>query len=86
MDPLIIVVNNNDGAADWEGVYVNGKLVIEDHSLSIKDFIRAIGINATVMTVRDELLEEWGGRLPTDYGNITQFDINRTWMPSDEKS
>lgn len=37
--PHITIVSNDD---DWEGLYIDGKLFTQDHSLSAEDILRAM--------------------------------------------
>lgn len=47
----------------WEGLYVNGKLVEENHHLTLFDFVKLTGIKCEFIEPDMEWLDE-RGRLP----------------------
>jgi hypothetical protein len=51
------------GAGDWIGLYVDGKLKMEGHSLRLEDVLESIGIKAEAIE-GSEYLEEFGNRCP----------------------
>lgn len=53
-----LVLYNND---DWVGLYSNGKLLDEGHSISLDQFCHYVGIELTRRTADDEWLTERGG-------------------------
>jgi hypothetical protein len=66
-----LVTNHND----WEGLYIDGKLVIEGHSISLLDFARATGIDLEQVAVSTEWLGETVGNLPKSFGKIPSKHI-----------
>ena len=63
----IVIVHDNSG--DWVGIYVDGKLVREDHSIQEEDVLDAIGIpNKSVWVDMED------SRLPENLDEIK--DIN----------
>ena len=62
----IVFVNDNNG--EWEGIYVGGKLLREDHSLDPDDVLSVLGIEyETVWTDVD-------GRLPKNLSDVKRTD------------
>jgi hypothetical protein len=59
----IVFATNDD---DWEGLYINGKLVSEGHKLSFGDFAEAFGISYAKVSV------EIDGSLPQNLNDLTQ--------------
>ncbi len=45
---------------DWEGLYINGKLVMENHRLDWDDILDAIGVEYETIVADDEWLAEHG--------------------------
>ena len=63
----IVVVGSPDG--DWEGVYVDGRLVFEGHSITWWHMLDALKINYTT----DDADEEWlhgRGNLPDKLSDV----------------
>ena len=52
-----ITVTDGD---DWKGLYVDGKLVYEGHSIPIHEFAKAANIDFDFVEADDEWLEEVG--------------------------
>lgn len=50
-------------ADDWQGLYIDGNLVLEGHSLSIKSILDILNIKHHSVEVDDEWMQE-EGRLP----------------------
>jgi hypothetical protein len=48
---------------DWEGLYVDGRLVTEGHRVSVTEALNAVGVSCEVVYADDHWLEEVG-RLP----------------------
>ncbi len=38
----LILVNNNEGSGDWEGLYINGELELEDHSVDLSRALKLL--------------------------------------------
>lgn len=55
----ILHIRSDQG--DWEGLYVNGILVLEGHSLATADVLKAVGLHQQYES-REIPME--GGRLP----------------------
>lgn len=51
---------------DWVGLYVNGELKVEDHSLSPHDVLKALGLRFT----EKEVEELPTGSLPQHYKDL----------------
>lgn len=66
------VVQNYDG--DWQGLYVNGKLVYENHSISPEEVLEAL-ISKTDIDLSYEWEEaetDITGRFPFDENNLAE--------------
>lgn len=64
----VILATNGD---DWEGLYVNGKLVTEDHKIRLQDLAVALKLNfKRVEFNSDWLLHKMGGGLPEDVKDL----------------
>ncbi len=66
--PQITFVNSEDG--DWVGVYLDGKLVQQDHSLDCDDILDILKIEYKSYWVN----MEDGSRLP---GDLAEVNLNR---------
>lgn len=75
----IAVVRNHEG--DWEGLYVEGKLVAEGHSIEIQDVFDAMkkasmleNINVEIIYDNErrwgEYLEIFGNRFPDKFKDL----------------
>lgn len=53
----ITIVTNED---DWEGLYVDGKIVVQDHKLRVEDVLAALGIYAETVTCDHDWLLNFG--------------------------
>jgi hypothetical protein len=62
----IRLVTNYD---DWEGLYVDGKLVEERHTIRLCDLAKAVGLDYEEDEVRYEWLAERGS-LPGRYEDV----------------
>jgi hypothetical protein len=51
-------------ADDWTALYVDGRKVIENHSLSENEIFEALGIVVTEVWIDDEWLEQTGNNFP----------------------
>jgi len=58
-------------ADDWEGLYIDGKLVVEAHHLRLQDIFCRLGVKVTFLPVDQEWLEERGS-LPTNIEDVKQ--------------
>ena len=61
---------------DWEGLYINGKLIYENHSIRAHEIITILekhGMDATCVEVNDYWLME-NGRLPEDATDVLVAD------------
>jgi hypothetical protein len=52
----------NSEAGDWQGLYINGKLWREGHSLSVRDIVEAIMTEGMTYRVSEVVMED--GNLP----------------------
>ena len=57
-------------ADDWEGLYINGKLVLEDHSLLAVDVLDAISLEDCEAYDADEDWLFTRGTLPQDFKDV----------------
>ena len=60
-----LLILSEDG--DWIGLYVDGKLELEGHSLRTQDVIHALGIEANQIEKSVEWFDGHGGRCPAEY-------------------
>ena len=56
---------------DWEGLYLDGKLVEEGHHLRLTDVLKHFGIECEEVWPDDSWLEE-RGRLPENFDEVPQ--------------
>lgn len=56
---------------DWEGLYINNKLVLENHSLRISDVLKALGIKYESIIADDEWLASCGN-LPENLADVKE--------------
>jgi hypothetical protein len=56
-------------AEDWAGLYIDGKLVLEDHNLHWGQVLEALGIDYESDTIDEEWMEKWG-RLPSKFKEV----------------
>lgn len=54
---------------DWMGLYIDGKLVLEGHSLCLGEVLEAVGIKPETITPDNEWLEN-EGNLPKDLAKV----------------
>lgn len=66
---MLTLVSNKD---DWEGLYVDGILWAEDHSISSETLLKALGIEIEHITVDADWLYE-RGNLPNNLEEISDF-------------
>ncbi len=55
----VAIVSNDSG--DWEGIYINGRLAAEGHSLTVYEVLGLLGIACEFHT---RLVDADDGRLP----------------------
>lgn len=65
----IVLVNSDD----WQGIYIKGKLVYENHSISCQEFIKHAGLECGYRTADEEFVAEQGG-LPQDLEEVKLID------------
>jgi hypothetical protein len=63
--PRVILVCGDD----WQGLYINGKLVEEGHNIPLDEIFKYLGIEGRSITVNDEWLQEQG-RLPENLDEV----------------
>lgn len=56
-------------AGDWEGLYIDGKLYAEGHSLRASDVLDALDIPTETVTVDEEWMED-EGQLPDSLKDV----------------
>ena len=57
---------------DWTGMYVDGVLVTEGHSIPYWDIVKALGFEYKSVTADEEYLEEYGC-MPDDLKDICRI-------------
>lgn len=62
-------VTNDYG--DWEGIYIDGRLIGQHHHVSIQDVAEALGLKYEDLEVKQAWLEG-EGELPIDLGQIPE--------------
>lgn len=60
---------------DWEGLYINGELVYENHSISIYDGLILLKEHGIIEDIgkaylSEKNMEEFGGELPNSFEEI----------------
>jgi len=65
-DKLIFV-----GSDDWEGLYINGKLIMEDHHLDVFKILKAIDIKYQYIEADDDWICE-RGTLPENIKEVKE--------------
>lgn len=56
---------------DWQALYVDGKLVLENHSLRAKDILKAIGVEFQALHLEENL--EIRECLPANFEELQQL-------------
>lgn len=59
----------DDDCSDWEGMYIDGKLVVEDHRLDLYQVLDLIGVKYKYVQADAEWLGECG-RLPDKLSKV----------------
>lgn len=64
-------------SGDWEGIYINGKLEVEGHSIAVSDFLSIISEYksfgfVTSIEVSDENMEKLGYILPSTIDELSK--------------
>lgn len=59
----IALVSSLDG--DWHGLYVDGQLAAQSHSLRPRDILKALGIEFRDLIAQQEWMEKEGSLPPT---------------------
>ncbi len=65
----VVVVSNHD---DWEGIYVDGVLRAENHSLTVREILQILGVKTDFREVSPEWLGGEVGSLPEKLGDIPE--------------
>lgn len=63
----IKLVTNCD---DWQGLYIDGKLITEGHSISLRDFADAVGVEYDRVEVSTAWLGRKVGNLPATFDKV----------------
>jgi hypothetical protein len=66
MDTFTIV---SSSSGDWEGLYKNNTLLIEDHTLNVQHVLKVLGIKVIEKCAEEEWLEN-RGRLPNHLSDV----------------
>jgi hypothetical protein len=67
-DMNIVYVDNEDG--DWEGWYLNGKLIDEGHRVDTCQLLKQLGFNIVRREMTYEQMEELGCRFPESLEDV----------------
>ena len=69
-DDKFVHVDNEDG--DWEGYYLNGKLLGQGHSVRANELLEALGFDVENIELTTEEIEELGCQLPKDIKEVRE--------------
>jgi hypothetical protein len=69
MNKLLILTTD-----DWEGLFIDGKLATEGHSISLYEFCKILGIKVDFKEVDDEYMYEMGS-FPQNLDEIPEDKI-----------
>jgi len=81
-DPVIRFVESTDG--DWIGMYVDGKLKRQNHNLSAKDAIFALGYTYKAIVLTEKEFDMVGGECPKTYKEAIEIKKKRKINPHSE--
>lgn len=56
--------------SDWTGIYKNGELIDQDHSLDVKSVLKAMGLDVTSHGIDDDVLVDHGYGFPENLSDI----------------
>jgi hypothetical protein len=68
------------GSGDWTGLYVDGELRREGHSLDVMHAIMdVLGSSADIknVTIKDNYLDDYGARCPITWPNELEVALNK---------
>lgn len=65
----IYVTRVTNDYGDWEGVYINGRLIGQHHHVQLQDVVRALGFDYHHFEVKQDWLEG-NVELPADLADI----------------
>lgn len=65
--PQVVFVDGDD----WQGLYINGRLIEEGHHIHLDDLLKHLGIDGEVICPDDAWLTERGG-LPMDLAEVRE--------------
>lgn len=60
--------------SDWSGVYIDGKLVTQGHSIDIRDFIEQLGGRVVWIETDEQWLENDAGEFPENLHDVKTND------------
>ena len=66
----VIIATSDDG--DWTGIYVNGVLKAENHSLRDSDVLKALGIDYQEIEFTYDEMEAMNCHFPKDSGELVR--------------
>lgn len=67
-EPVINIVRSEDG--DWAGLYIDGQLKTEGHSITSSDVLDALGLKFKVVTMNETEFDYFGSRCPHEYKDV----------------
>lgn len=67
--PKVTIVSDGD---DWEGLYIDGVLVFENHTVGAQDVLRALGIECDWVECDREWIDNRGS-LPDDLNEVVRL-------------
>lgn len=65
------IVSSKSG--DWQGLYIDGVLQCEGHSLRPDDILNSLNYVVNRIEKSDEFFEEHGGSCPSLFKQVTDF-------------
>jgi hypothetical protein len=91
MNKLNTITIARDEEGNWTALYYNNKLVYENHSISLEDFLKTTKIPYSKIELTQEHFEKFNGELPKYAGDLiiirNEFEeiMSRMWRkPSRE--
>jgi len=66
-----VTILSSEGG-DWTALYIDGKKAIENHSLSEREVVEALGIDCECRELSDEYLEESGSNFPDTLEELSE--------------
>lgn len=58
---------------DWIGIYKEGKLLLQGHSIDYYELLEKLGYNVDSKYIPNDDLDEFGNQLPEQLSEITEY-------------